>query len=346
MLRHVVVGCWLAACGVAAAQPLPDVPKAPAVAPLSTLLTAPAAQQSPLPLLTAEPSAPFADRPLPGSLLDEFSQQYEANKAFRTYTWRGAAITAFPNTLLWDPALAVKKDPRMMALVSSLKNYQSDFTLDTWIGGTQTVVRVAPEGEDTAIQLDVFGLVKTRLTPEDIIYADYRFGFPITFQRGPWQAKFAYEHTSAHIGDRLIARENPIIRSWVRDEIVLGLGRFLGERENLRVYGHVAYAWLYVDPRVVDTTEARTRYDIGFEYFDRRCTGTAGTPFVAANFEWRGDQNYTTNTNLQVGWLWRNPFRREGMFRVFAEHYRGRSPYGQLSNVTENFTSFGIAFDY
>ena len=331
------------------AQPLPEIPGAPAVK-ASTPLTAPTPIQTVPPLLSAEPPtllfAP-AERAIPGSLLDDFGQEYEARKGFRSYTWYGTALTAFPNTLLWEPPLAVKRDPRMMFTISDLKNYRSNYTVDATIGGTQSIVRIQPEGADFAAQIDIFGVVNTRLSPDDLMYADYRFGLPITWKRGWWHGKIGYEHTSAHIGDELIsAGQVTKIPSWSKDEFVIGVGRYFGEQQNLRVYANFGYAFQFVVPGVEDTDAHRSRFDVGFEWFARQPVGAGGTPFVAANFEWRGDQENNTNMNLQAGWLWRNPFTREGMFRVFGEHYRGRSPYGHNFLTNESYTSFGIAFDY
>ena len=96
----------------------------------------------------------------------------------------------------------------------------------------------------------------------------------------------------------------------------------------------------------VRAAPACTRYDVGAEWFDRRPTGYAGTPFAAANLEWRGDMGNTPNWTLQAGWMWRNPFQREAVFRLFAEYYSGKSPYGHLFRDKERFYSVGIAFDY
>ena len=73
---------------------------------------------------------------------------------------------------------------------------------------------------------------------------------------------------------------------------------------------------------------------------------TNGTPFAAANVEYRGDQNFHPNYTIQAGWLWRNPTQRLGNVRVFVERYDGRSPFGQNIALREQFTSVGFGFDY
>lgn len=289
---------------------------------------------------------PFGDPlpPLPGSSEDKYQQELAARRAFQTGTWTGTTITAFPNSLLWEPPLAVKKDPRMQLLITDQSNYRSNYTVDTSIGMTMGLYRAEFEGADFAAQLDIFGLVLTRLSPDDLMLADYRFGFPVTFKWGWWQSKIAYEHTSAHLGDELIRQSGRVTQSFAKDELVIGVGRFL--YDNLRVYGHFGYAFSFQVPGLEGTSSQKARYDLGAEWFLRYPTGWQGTPFAAINVEWRGDQGYTPNYTFQAGWFWRNPTQRLGTFRLFVEHYRGNSPYGQTITDREQFTAFGFGFDY
>ena len=345
ILAGVLVGLTAA---VAPAQFTPDVPPPPKAlvqppADPSVGLTPGAAAPAASPMDTLNGPV-ISDRPLPGSVEDEYQQELQARRDFTRYTWRGARITFLPNSLLWEPPLAVKKDPRMQFLATSLKNYRSDYTVDTWIGGTQGLWRFEPEGADFAAQLDIFGLVQTRLSPDDLMAADYRFGLPVSWRWGWWQGKIGYEHTSAHLGDELILRTGQQTRSFAKDEVVLGLGRII--EDNLRVYGHIGYAFSFQVPGVEPTTSNRMRYDVGAEWYLRCPTGWAGSPFAATNIEWRGDQGYQPNWTVQAGWLWRNPLRREGMVRVFGEYYTGRSPYGQFLQTSEQYYSFGFGFDY
>jgi hypothetical protein len=323
--------------GSAVAQPAVEVPVPPSTVAFPessavTTLTEPMPGNGPLP-------------PLPGSLEDDFGREFAARQGYVTYTWKGTRITALPNSLLWEPPLAVKKDPRMQLLITDQNNYRSTYTVDTSIGGTQGLYRIDPEGADFAAQLDIFGLVQTRLSPDDLMASDYRFGVPVSWRWGWWQGKVGYEHTSAHLGDEIIAARGLFPRSFAKDEVVLGLGRVWNDR--FRVYGHLAYAFSFQVPNVPTTSRTRTRFDVGAEWYDRCPTGFYGSPFAAANLEWRGDQQFTPNLTLQAGWLWRNPLAREGTFRLFAEHYRGTSPYGQFFGFgREQFTSVGIGFDF
>jgi hypothetical protein len=235
----------------------------------------------------------------------------------------------------------------MQFLASDQANYRGNSTIDTSIGMTIGLYRLDFEGADFSTQVDIFGLVITRLTPDDLIFADYRFGLPVTWRWGWWQGKVGYEHTSAHIGDELIraGRVNSV-PSFAKDELVVGLGRYV--TENLRVYGQFGYAFGFQVPGFTQaTSREKSRYDLGAEWFLRCPTGWQGTPFAAVNVEWRGDQGFTPNYTFQAGWLWRNPYARLAQFRVFAEHYRGNSPFGHaMAGPREQFTAFGFGFDY
>lgn len=336
-------------------KPAGDAPRPPDSAPPSTPTPTPAGTPAevppfgpvtgPLPLLEV-PGKPFGrPAPLPGSVEDDYQKELRARDEFRTFTWMDTGITAFPSSLLWEPGLAVQKDPRMKATYSNQSNFRGGNSLDTSLGGTQGLYRFDFYGRDLQVQTDIFGVVHTRLSPEDVTYADYRFGLPLTAQRGWWQAKVAYEHTSSHLGDRLLRAVPQPVPSYARDEIVLGFGRIL--YEQLRLYGNYAYAFQLIVPGVESSTRTRSRFDMGFEWFDRRSTGFWGTPYLAGNIEWMGSQGFVPNYTVQAGWMWRNPSLRLSQFRVFVEHYRGQSPYGIASaGPREQYTAGGIAFDY
>lgn len=299
------------------------------------------------PLLEAAPSAfpvaPVDVRPLPGSLVDEYEKELEARRSFRYCTWKGTTITALPNTLLWNPPFASLREPRLYLVRSQVNTADSNFAIDTSIGGVVGLFRADFAGHDVSAQFDLGAVVHTRLTPDNLIAADYRFQFPITFRWGAWHAKFAYEHTSTHIGDKFI-RLNPLlpIPNSAKDEGVVGLGRYLWD-DQLRLYGQVSYAFSEQLP--VESKNA-FRYDAGFEWVMPGPTGWSGHPFLAANVDVQGSQKFTPNVNTQAGWLWRNPYQRLANIRIFGQYYTGRSPYGQFFYNREKYYSVGITCDY
>ncbi len=81
---------------------------------------------------------------------------------------------------------------------------------------------VWPEGW----QFDIEGAGFPRLTLDenrDLISADFRFGTPLTYRRGVWEAKFGYYHLSSHLGDEFMLSHPGIERlNYVRDSLLLG----------------------------------------------------------------------------------------------------------------------------
>lgn len=338
-----------AAAGTVRAQIPPEtVPVVPVpgenLLPPSVLETVPFPQNPPPALASATPTDipdVLDRRALPGSLTDQVQRDYAARDLFRYCTANGTTFTGFPTTLLWEPPMASKREPRMQALVTDFANYANNWTLDTSIGMTHGLLRVEPAGSDLKLQFDLFGVVFTRLSPDDLIAADYRFGFPVTFSRGEWHGKIGYEHTSAHLGDEGMLFGGLQRTRYAKDEFVLGLGRWF--HDCLRVYGQYSYAGYQDLPQQF----SRNRYDAGFELYDRRPTGWCGTPFAAVHWNASGETNHTPNTNIQLGWLWRNPELRLAQLRLFGEYYNGNSPYGQLfAGPREQFFGFGLAGDY
>jgi hypothetical protein len=298
--------------------------------------------RQPLPTGEAKPvgQRPVDLKPLPGSLEYSFEQELANREAQRLIIWNGTTIQNFPTTLLWEPVYASKREPRMMIGGTNYQNYVNDRTLETSIGTTIGLWRITPPGHDWAFQVDLFGVVHTRLSPQDLMAADYRFGVPITFRWEDWHGKIGYEHTSTHLGDEYQRNTGVLPYNFSKDELVTGLGRYFLDR-SLRVYGQVSYAFsqdLLNDPN-------RFRFDSGFQYVVPNW-GSSGSPFVAAHADFQGVLGFNPNINLQAGWLWRNPTQRLANARVFVEYYRGRSPYGQFAFVREDFYGVGAALDF
>ena len=323
------------ACSTATAQFLPEIPKAPGTG-VAPVLPPPRPLPTPTETLVNAPIPSLP--PLPGSVEEQYATELEFRRALTTNTPEGNVFRFLPSSLLWEPPLAVKRDPRMQILVNE------DSAVDASVGGTLGLFRFDLMGRDASIQLDLFGVATARFTDGDLSANDYRFGVPLTWRRGWWSGKIAYEHTSAYRGDRDFQIRAFFPSRYQKDELVLGLSRIL--YEQLRVYGHAAYAFGFQVPGVESTTANRSRADIGFEWYRRCPTGFTGTPFVAGNAEYRGDQEGDGNLTLQAGWLWRNPHQRLGTARVFIEHYRGQSPFGQLQRNRETITSVGFGFEY
>jgi hypothetical protein len=261
---------------------------------------------------------------------------------FRRVVPGGAAVTGFPQQLLWEPPLASLREPRFLFMPTTLSNPYTTRTLETAIGNTVGLLRVEPPDSGLRLQLDMFGLVASRISSYDyLVTTDYRAGLPLTFACGPWHGKIGYEHTSTHLGDETLERTGRRPFDYIKDELVVGVGRWLCD-DSLRVYGMAGWAFFLDVPGTSDPF----RFDLGFEWYKRRATGARGQPFAAGNVEFNGAVGYNPALSLQAGWQWRNPDRRLSQLRVFGQYYAGRSPYGMFFQDRESWFGVGVALDY
>lgn len=248
-----------------------------------------------------------------------------------------------PQSLLWQPPLAMPGQPRSYALLSTAREYYTEDTVETALGGTVGLLRYAPDAEDSrhGVQVDFFGVVLSRFSHTSrLLAADYRAGVIGTFAWGEWEGKGGYEHTSTHIGDEYVARTGDFRRAVIRDELVIALAY---RWQNLvRFYAQGAYTF---DIRTPNRDDQRDRWNFGLEIYRNEPTPWWGQPYFACDLDLRGDQDYHANVTVQGGWMWRDPERRP-FLRLLTQYYSGRSPYGHFSDETESWVAFGIALDY
>ena len=263
-----------------------------------------------------------------------------------TFLWpdQPYEYVTLPSTLLWKPPIANLREPQFYGIFHDMggKSY-----IDTAIGAQFGLGRVAPKGrsdpsrqlDNEGLQLDVFGAVFTRFDPKRFLTAiDYRAGIPLTYKKGPWSTKLAYEHTSTHIGDEYSQAYHVKQVPLVLDEIVWGLSRYFGD--HLRLYGQFGYA--FNTAKETNNTN-RTRFDWGVSYTNYYDTGPAGRPFAAYDMDIRSYQSYTPNNSFQVGWQWVNQGRS---VRLAVQVYEGRSMYGQFYTHNESWVGFGGYYNF
>ena len=188
--------------------------------------------------------------------------------------------------------------------------------------------------------MDIVGAAFPRLNMDeeaDLESADFRFGVPFTWSRGPWQMKFAYYHISAHIGDEFLER-NPTFKrvNYVRDATVLGLGYFVNP--DLRLYGETAWSF---HSDVAEPWE----FQFGFEYSPAFAHGLRGAPFVAVNSQLFEEYNFSGNVNLMAGWQWRSQ-ETDRLLRIGMQYFNGKSSQYSFFNEDEELLGLGLWVDF
>jgi hypothetical protein len=243
--------------------------------------------------------------------------------------------------LLWQPPLAGLRQPRMYVIPNNVENYSTRQTIDTAIGATVGLFRFRPSWTPgTEFEIDFFGVHFSRWSERHLAVAgDYRYGFPVTFQSGPWQGKIGYEHTSTHLGDDFIKASGQFKVQYVRDEVVFGLAyRWANE---IRLYGEFGYAVYLGSP----FREGPERFAWGIEWSRQQPTGWSGQPFAAFDMDLRPEQGYKANLSAQLGWQW-IPVNQRASGRIALQYYDGYSPYGQFLLNREHWFGVGLFIDF
>jgi len=253
-------------------------------------------------------------------------------------TWTGPDgpdrwLWAVPSSLLWQPALANPREPRMSA---QYLRVERENTFDAVAGGEFGLFRISTDQRSEAgFQLDLFGVVLSRFHSGDLTALDYRAGVPLTWQNHCWQFKLAYEHTSSEIQGAADAAA----LDFRQEEVVGGLARRWGDM--LRTYGQVGWTF----SGTAAQKNEPLRFNGGVEWADLSCTTPSGSPFAALDLEWRGDQDYKTNATVQVGWSWRGRVPGRGP-RIAGEYHTGYSPFGQFFLRREDWYGLTAALDW
>ena len=245
---------------------------------------------------------------------------------------------SLPKSQLWEVPLANQREPRMYGKFTT-QDDQS--TIDTAIGVQFGISRLTSgDRPNEGLQLGAMAAVFTRFNEKRVLVTnDYRVGIPLTWAKGPWQAKLAYEHTSCHLGDDYIKATGNMPIGHVRDEMVLGLSRrFL---DQLRLYGQFGYSFATSS----SIQGKNDRYDWGLEWSRERECGICGQPFAAFDMDLRSDQEYEPNMTVQLGWQWKQMQTRRGV-RVAVEYYKGKSPFGQFYLNDEDWIALAGYYDW
>jgi len=304
-----------------------------------------------LPLVDAElpASAPESvPQSAPASVLESTSasapelalpeEDFYCSKVARECCWNWQVL---PDGLIYRTYMAGTKEPRMSAVWNHDNN--EGWIWDISLGGRMGILRYGssdpyrPQGW----QVDIEGASQPRLDlleSLDLQAADFRFGVPLTYGRGPYEMKLAYYHISSHLGDEILLKHpDEVTRiNYSRDAIVWGHSYYLVEM--LRLYGEVAWAFH------IDGGDQPWEFQFGMEYSPDGPTRDGAVPFVAINAHLREAVDFGGNVTVQTGWLWRGPSGR--MFRLGMQYLYGKSDQYEFFRRNEDKLGLGIWIDY
>ncbi len=246
-----------------------------------------------------------------------------------------------PDGLLYRSYLAGPLEPRLGGVWFDERGEGKLW--DSTLGGRVGILRYGTPGDYGASgwQIDVEGAAFPRLDLDenrDLVSSDFRFGVPITYAHGQWQAKLAYYHLSSHLGDEYLERVPGAVRTnYSRDAIVIGVGYFI--RPEIRLYGEAGYAFYVSGPAEPMETQ------FGVEYAPAYPTGIRGAPFFAVNAQFREDTDWNGTLVAQAGWAVSGNTSRH-LFRLGFQYLNGPSNQMQFLTTTEQQFGFGIWYDF
>lgn len=246
-----------------------------------------------------------------------------------------------PSGLIYRSYLAGTKEPRLG--VVWLDEQEAGNLWDATLGGRAPLLRYGsanplyPQGW----QLDIEGAAFVRLDMDeerDLVAADYRVGFPLTYGRGPAAFKLAYYHLSAHVGDEFLLKNPGFVRiNYARDVIVLGYSHQF--TDAWRVYGEVGYG-------VYTLGGAEPwEFQFGTEYSSLLPTGTCGAPFVAVNAQLHEEVDFGGRFTFQAGWQWRGDGPGH-LLRIGVQYFNGMSPQYEFLGSNEEQIGAGLWYDF
>ena len=256
--------------------------------------------------------------------------------ADRCWTWQ-----LVPDGVLYKSYIAGPQEPRLGATwfqVGDDADWYWDSTVGTRVGLLRYGSRDATWAEGW--QLDAEGAAYPRLTLDeyrDLVSSDFRFGFPLTYRSGPWEAKFGYYHLSSHLADEYLERYPDASRiNFVRETLTLGLG--WRPHPDWRLYSEAGYA-VYAKGG-----SKPWEFQFGAEYSPAGPTGFWGAPFIAVNGHLREENDFGGNVTARAGFQWRG--RTGNALRLGAHYLNGTSNQYQFFQTHEEQFGIGLWHDY
>ncbi len=208
--------------------------------------------------------------------------------------------------------------------------------------------RTGSGGSDNALQLGLSGAVFAQFdigTPSyDLLNSDFIIGLPLTFRIGGFSGRARIYHQSSHLGDELLLRPDHPERenlSFESAEVILsadvgpirvyGGGEDFFKRDPANLPDKLVHGGLELRPRA-----SATFGNIGLLRF-----------VAAVDLKSVNDTTWRTGVNARAGFEVSRP--REGTvsgrrWGLFAEYYKGPSPYGQFIRSDVRLTGIGFHF--
>jgi hypothetical protein len=218
-----------------------------------------------------------------------------------------------------------------------------DYRYGITLGGRYGIARLHREGDpDHGFQLDVeaafIGTFDIDNSLDNIAW-DGVYGALFSWRPGDRTAvRFGVLHDSSHVGDEFTERTGRTRVDYTREELAVGVSRYLGR--SWRVY--VEGGWAYEEGN--DAIQDPWRLQAGVEYVGRkRILRDRFAWYVAADNESTEELDWEVRTAAQIGIAL--PAKR-GARRFGLELFHGRSVFGEFFQSDETYAALAWWFDW
>lgn len=260
---------------------------------------------------------------------------------------RGAVL--LPGGDLFRPLVADPNEPVFFAsYLTGATPSRGSGTASVAFGTTVGFVRWRGPGPTDGIQVGLSGGVFAQFDmtkkSHDLINADYIVGFPLTYRRGPYSARFRFYHQSSHLGDEFVESNEVERRNLSFEAFELLVARDFGP---FRGYGGGEYRFNRTPHD--DLKHGLLHGGVEFRYPQplMRIARVGALRPVAAidakSFEQRDwGVGWSGRAGVEVGPVEDRVGART--VSLLLEIYDGPNPYGQFYFETTSFIGFGAHF--
>ncbi len=269
------------------------------------------------------------------AMMPDAPTQVPFNLGAEAWTWQ-----FLPEGLVYKPYLAGGRESRLATHFVHVRS--GDWMWDPTIGGHVGVLRYGSESPlwPEGWQLDAEGAAFPRIrldADHTLVSTDLRCGFPLTWRRGPLEAKFGYYHLSSHLGDEWMASHQSLQRlNYTRDSLVWGIG--FRPIPLLRLYGEAD--WSFAN----DGGSEPWHFQFGADVSPVEPNQRFPYPFLAVNTALREEVDFSGNLTVQAGLQWRSQAGR--LLRLGVQYFNGLSDQAQFFRQFEEQIGFGVWYDY
>jgi Protein of unknown function (DUF1207) len=272
----------------------------------------------------------------------------EAEHPEAAHSTKASESARFPQDDVFRPLLADPKQPQFQASYQSVRLRQSNNeSLNAGFIGIGETFGLWTKREQqgcNGIQIGVFGAVFSQFNVDarskDLINSDFQFGFPVTWQEGPFSARVRLYHQSSHLGDEFLLNNPQVPRINYSFEEADAVGSF--EYRWIRVYAGGGYI-LHQEP---ETKRGKAQWGVELR-------GSRGLEFISGNpilvggadFKALEELAWNVNGNLVGGLEWYS-LQATRRVRLLINYYRGVNPYGQFFSQKIETIGIGLYFQF